>query len=57
MIVRKLNRDEITELKVPLYSQRHNDTISYSEIASIDALVFEEVAGCDFTKDDFSCNN
>ena len=61
MTVRELNRDEITELKVNLYSQKHGDTISYLEINNIDELVpdeevFEEAAGCDFSKDDFFCD-
>lgn len=61
MTVQELNRDEIAELKVNLYSQKHGNTISYSEINNIDELVsdeevFEEAAGCDFSKDDFFCN-
>ena len=61
MTVHELNRDEITELKINLYSQKHDNRISYSEINNIDELVsdeevFEEAAGCDFSKDDFFCD-
>ena len=62
MTVHELNRDEITELKVDMYPQKHDDTISYLEINNIDELVsdeevFEEAAECDFSKDDFFCDS
>ena len=57
MDVRELNREQLEELKVNYYVERHED-MSYDDIVNINNLVsdkevFEEYAGTMFTEEDF----
>jgi len=52
MTVKELSKNELIELKQKYYSQKNNN-VNYSEIASIDEIVSDNV---EFTGEDFFCN-
>lgn len=57
MDVRELNREQLEELKVNYYAERHED-MSYDDIVNINNLVsdekvFKAYAGMVFTEEDF----
>lgn len=63
MTVRKLNRDQLTELKQRMVSdeiyESEGRTPSYGELADAEGIpdekVFEKYEGIDFVPDDFYC--